>query len=67
MTSVGFWMFWRTFATVNVFPEPVTPRSVWNLEFCFRPSVNCLIASGCEPSGLNSDSSSNLSMSMRIN
>jgi hypothetical protein len=29
MTSVGRLSCASTFATVNVFPEPVTPSSVW--------------------------------------
>ncbi len=48
-----------TFAIVNVLPEPVTPSSVWNCSLFSSPSVNCLIATGCEPSGANVEASWN--------
>jgi hypothetical protein len=44
-----------TLAIVKVFPDPVTPKSVWNLAPAFNPSVSFFIASGWSPSGLNLD------------
>ena len=46
MTSVGIPAFAITFAIVYVFPEPVTPRSVWNLSLRLSPSVSSSIAFG---------------------
>ena len=45
-TSVGLLTFWMRFATVNVFPEPVTPRSICSLSPRKIPSASRSIASG---------------------
>ena len=42
-----------TFAIVNVLPEPVTPRSVWNARPSVRPSTSFAMASGWSPAGSN--------------
>jgi len=46
MTSVGFCIAAMTLATVNVFPDPVTPKSVWQDLPFLNPSTSFLIASG---------------------
>src|SRR5665647_340179 len=42
-----------TLAIVNVLPDPVTPRSVWNESPSSRPSISFVIASGWSPAGGN--------------
>lgn len=53
ITSVGFCAFCMTFAIVNVFPDPVTPKRAWCSRFFVCPSVNLDIAWGWSPAGLN--------------
>lgn len=55
ITSVGFCTFSMMHAIVKVFPDPVTPNSVW----CFRrwsaiPDASFDTARGWSPFGLNS-------------
>ena len=45
-TESLFGLYLREFATLNVFPEPVTPSSTWCLAPFRMPSVICLIACG---------------------
>src|SRR3569832_1930176 len=40
-----------TLAIVNVLPEPVTPRSVWNTSPSFTPSTSLSMAVGWSPAG----------------
>jgi hypothetical protein len=40
-----------TLATVNVFPEPVTPSKVWFFAPDKIPAVNFLMACGWSPAG----------------
>jgi hypothetical protein len=40
-----------TFAIVYVFPEPVTPSSVWKASPSRMPSASLAIASGWSPAG----------------
>jgi hypothetical protein len=42
-----------TLAIVNVFPEPVTPSSVWNASPSFSPSTSAAMAAGWSPAGSN--------------
>src|SRR5687767_14003381 len=42
-----------TFATVNVFPEPVTPSSTWWRLPARAPAVSASIAAGWSPFGVN--------------
>jgi len=46
-------------ATVNVFPDPVTPKSVWYFSSDSIPATSCWIAEGWSPVGLKSDVSLN--------
>ena len=52
MIRVGRSTLAMTFATVNVFPDPVTPSRTCDLSPRLTPSANCLIASGWSPVGL---------------
>src|SRR5262245_40070975 len=49
-----------TFATVKVFPDPVTPSSTWCCELANNPSVSFAIACGWSPSGSNGATSLNM-------
>ena len=47
MISVGFCNFSITLATVKVFPDPVTPKSVWYLTFFLILLTNLSTAFCC--------------------
>src|SRR5687767_8496968 len=53
-----------TLAIVIVFPEPVTPRSVWNRSPRSRPAVSSRMALGWSPAGLNGAWKSNCARAM---
>src|SRR6266513_2821241 len=50
-TSVGRPKFLMTLATVIVFPDPVTPSSVWKRSPRSSPRVSSAIALGWSPAG----------------
>src|SRR5712691_11573445 len=54
MTSVGRWISWTRFATVNVLPLPVTPSSVWCRSPRRTPAMSSPMARGWSPCGLYS-------------
>src|SRR3989344_9147914 len=51
MTRAGLPHLAMTFAIVKVFPEPVTPRSVWSRLPALRPFTSVSIATGWSPAG----------------
>src|SRR6058998_437646 len=57
-TSVGRPKLATTCAIVIVFPEPVTPRSVWYRSPRARPVMSSRMARGWSPAGANGDTSS---------
>ena len=59
MMSVGRLRFRMTLATVNVFPEPVTPSSVWCLSPASIPAGSFRIAPGWSPAGSKGECSLN--------
>src|SRR5687768_2293940 len=58
-TSVGRPKFRMTLATVIVFPDPVTPSSVWKRSPRSSPRVSSAIAFGWSPAGSNGACRSN--------
>src|SRR6476620_6482479 len=61
-TSVGRPKFLMTFATVIVFPEPVTPSRVWKRSPRSSPRVSSAIAFGWSPAGANGACRSNTAL-----
>src|SRR2546423_224458 len=61
-TSVGRPKFLMTFATVIVFPDPVTPRRVWKRSPRSSPRVSSAIAFGWSPAGENGACRSNAAL-----
>ena len=56
-----------TLAIVNVFPEPVTPKSTWFLTPDFMFLVSFFMALGWSPVGLNFETSLNIFYNSLIN